>query len=77
MGGHDNVWVGSGALILPGSEIGAGSIVAARAVVSGTFAACTVLVGNPARRIGVLARPGAAAHAEVSTAAQTTERPPA
>jgi acetyltransferase-like isoleucine patch superfamily enzyme len=74
---HDNVWIGSGALIMPGSEIGEGSIVAARAVVSGKVAAYTVVAGNPARRIGVLTRSSAVEHTEVSTAAQPTEPPAA
>jgi acetyltransferase-like isoleucine patch superfamily enzyme len=54
---HDNVWIGAGALILPGSEIGEGSIVAARSVVSGAVAPNTVVAGNPARRVGTLAAP--------------------
>lgn len=54
---HDNVWIGAGALILPGAEIGEGSIVAARAVVSGPVAPYTVVAGNPARRVGTLAAP--------------------
>lgn len=51
---HDNVWIGAGALILPGSEIGEGSIVAARSVVSGSVAPNTIVAGNPARRVGTL-----------------------
>jgi acetyltransferase-like isoleucine patch superfamily enzyme len=51
---HDNVWIGAGALILPGSDIGEGSIVAARSVVSGVVAANTVVAGNPARRVSTL-----------------------
>ncbi len=57
---HDNVWIGGGALILPGTEIGEGSIVAARSVVSGVVAPYTVVAGNPARRIGTLTPPAAA-----------------
>jgi acetyltransferase-like isoleucine patch superfamily enzyme len=57
---HDNVWIGSGCLILPGAEIGEGSIVAARSVVSGAVAPYTVVAGNPARRIGNLTPPQSA-----------------
>lgn len=59
---HDNVWIGSGVLVLPGSEIGEGSIVAARAVVSGTVPPYTVVAGNPARRVGTLAPPEGREH---------------
>lgn len=59
---HDNVWVGANALILPGSEIGEGSIVSAYSVVSGVVAPYTVVAGNPARRIGTLTPPPDRAH---------------
>lgn len=45
----DNVWLGRGALILPGVTIGDHSIVAAGAVVTKDVAARTVVAGNPAR----------------------------
>ena len=54
---HDNVWIGGGVLILPGTEIGEGSIIAARSVVSGVVAPYTVVAGNPARRVGNLKAP--------------------
>ncbi|WP_440224166.1 acyltransferase [Dokdonella sp. MW10] len=63
---HDNVWIGNGAMILPGVEIGEGSIVAARSIVSGTVAPYTIVAGNPARRVGTLPRPGEAATAEAT-----------
>lgn len=53
----DNVWIGAGAVILPGTQIGEGSIVAALSVVSGVVQPYTVVAGNPARRIGKLALP--------------------
>lgn len=59
---HDNVWVGANALILPGAEIGEGSVVSAYAVVSGTVAPYTVVAGNPARRIAALTPPPERAH---------------
>lgn len=46
--GHD-VWIGSGALILPGVTIGSGAIIAARAVVSRNVPAYAVVAGVPAR----------------------------
>ncbi|WP_202840334.1 acyltransferase [Luteimonas saliphila] len=51
---HDNVWIGTQVLVLPGTEIGEGSIVAAHSVVSGRVAPYTIVAGNPARRIGTL-----------------------
>jgi len=59
---HDNVWIGSHVLILPGSDIGEGSIVSAHSVVSGVVAPYTVVAGNPARRIGTLTPPPERAH---------------
>lgn len=55
---HDNVWIGADAMILPGVEIGEGSIVTARSIVSTAVAPYTVVAGSPARRVGVLPRPG-------------------
>lgn len=48
--GHD-VWVGTGATILPGARIGSGTIVAAGAVVSGEIPPYSIVGGNPARII--------------------------
>jgi virginiamycin A acetyltransferase len=44
-----DVWIGHEALILPGTRIGAGAIVGARAVVSGVVPPYAVVSGNPAR----------------------------
>ena len=47
----NDVWIGRECTILPGTQIGDGSIVAACSVVSGTFAPYSVIGGNPARLI--------------------------
>jgi len=47
----DDVWIGAGAVILPGVSIGAGAVVAAGAVVSESVAPYTVVAGVPARVI--------------------------
>jgi virginiamycin A acetyltransferase len=49
----DDVWIGHEALILPGTRIGAGAIVAARAVVGGEVPPYAIVAGNPARVIRV------------------------
>jgi acetyltransferase-like isoleucine patch superfamily enzyme len=49
---EDHVWIGSRAVILPGSTIERGAVVAAGAVVSGRVAPMTVVGGVPARPIG-------------------------
>ncbi|GGY15193.1 sugar O-acetyltransferase [Streptomyces minutiscleroticus] len=45
----DNVWLGGGAIVLPGVTIGDNSVVGAGAVVTKDVPAGTVVVGNPAR----------------------------
>ena len=47
----DNVWLGGGAIVLPGVTIGADSVVGAGAVISRDLPAGVVAVGNPARVI--------------------------
>ena len=63
---HDNVWIGSNVLVMPGTEIGEGSIVSAHSVVSGIVAPYTVVAGNPARRISTLTPPRGREHLVVS-----------
>lgn len=45
----DNVWIGSGAIILPGVTIGDNAVVGAGSVVTRDVPANTIAVGNPAR----------------------------
>ena len=45
-----NVWIGGGAIILPGITIGDHAVVGAGAVVTHDVAAFAVVVGNPARQ---------------------------
>lgn len=48
--GHD-VWIGHGAIILPGRNIGTGAVVAAGAIVTKDVAPYAIVGGNPARMI--------------------------
>jgi acetyltransferase-like isoleucine patch superfamily enzyme len=48
---EDNVWIGFGAIILPGTVIKEGAIIGAGAVVSGTVEPCAIYAGNPARQV--------------------------
>jgi acetyltransferase-like isoleucine patch superfamily enzyme len=48
---EQDVWIGMGAIILPGVTLGEGSIVAAGAVVTSSVAAGDVVAGIPARRV--------------------------
>ena len=48
---EDNVWLGGGAILLPGVKIGRNAVVGAGAVVTRNVPANTVVVGNPARVI--------------------------
>jgi maltose O-acetyltransferase len=45
----DNVWIGGGAIVLPGVTVGANTVVGAGAVVTRDLPADVVAVGNPAR----------------------------
>lgn len=45
----NDVWIGNGALVMPGVTIGDGAIVAARSVVASDVPAYAVVAGNPAR----------------------------
>jgi len=47
----DNVFIGWGATILPGTSIGSNTIIGAGAVVKGNIEANSVYAGNPAQRI--------------------------
>jgi acetyltransferase-like isoleucine patch superfamily enzyme len=57
---EDDVWLGAGAVVLPGVTIGARSIVGTRAVVTRSVPPDSLVVGNPARVVRRL-RPGEAA----------------
>ncbi|MNH38582.1 Maltose O-acetyltransferase [compost metagenome] len=45
----NNVWIGGGAIILPGVTIGSNAVVGAGSVVTRDVPAGAVVVGNPAR----------------------------
>ncbi|MGH7624284.1 MAG: acyltransferase [Gemmatimonadaceae bacterium] len=48
----DNVWIAMSAGILPGTRIGANSVVGYGAVCAGTYPANSIIVGNPAKVVG-------------------------
>jgi maltose O-acetyltransferase len=49
---EDHVWIGMRAIILPGTTIGRGAVVAAGAVARGEIPPLTVVAGVPARPVG-------------------------
>ena len=53
----NDVWIGGGAVVLPGVTIGDRSVVGAGSVVVGSLPADCVAVGNPARVVRALASP--------------------
>ena len=54
---EDEVWIGGGAILLPGVTIGRGSVVGAGAVVTRDISPYSVAVGSPARVIKSLKKP--------------------
>ena len=48
---EDYVWIGTGAMIMPGVVIGKSAVIGARAVVTKSVPARSIVVGNPARPI--------------------------
>jgi maltose O-acetyltransferase len=48
----DRVWIAARAIVLPGSRVGEGAVVAAGAVVRGEVEPWTIVAGNPARKVG-------------------------
>lgn len=48
---NDDVWIGAGAIIVPGVTIGKGSVIAAGAVVTKDVAPYTLVGGVPAKEI--------------------------
>lgn len=48
----DDVWIGTGAIILDGTRIGKGAIIGAGSVVTKDVEPYSVNVGNPARKVG-------------------------
>lgn len=47
-----DVWIGTGAIVLGGVVVGSGAIVGAGSVVTQDVPACSIVAGNPAKRIG-------------------------
>ena len=47
----ENVWVGAGAIILPGITVGDGAVIGAGSIVTRNVEACSIVAGNPARHI--------------------------
>lgn len=56
---EDDVWIGAGAVVLPGVTIGRGAVVAAGAVVTSSVEPFTVVAGVPAKAIRSITPPGA------------------
>jgi putative colanic acid biosynthesis acetyltransferase WcaF len=47
----ESAWIAAEAFVHPGTNVGAGTVVGARSVISGDLADWTVYAGNPARAI--------------------------
>ncbi|MFI5011164.1 MAG: DapH/DapD/GlmU-related protein [Hyphomicrobiales bacterium] len=47
----NDVWIGHGAIVLPGRKIGDGAVIAAGAIVTKDVAPYTIVAGNPARLV--------------------------
>lgn len=53
----DRVWIGAGAIVLPGVTVGAGSVIGAGSVVTRSIPAGVLAVGNPCRVVRRLEPP--------------------
>ena len=53
---HDRVWIGAGAIVLPGVTIGEGSVVGAGSVVTKDIGPYSIAIGNPARVVKAIDR---------------------
>lgn len=51
---EDNVWIGFGAVVLPGVHIGAGSVIGCKSVISSDVPQRSVVAGSPPRLIRTL-----------------------
>lgn len=51
---EDNVWLGGGAILLPGIRIGRNAVVGAGSVISRDVPANTIVAGNPTKVIRVI-----------------------
>lgn len=51
---HRRALIGAGAILLPGIEVGEGAVVAAGAIVTHNVEPYTIVMGQPARRVGVV-----------------------
>ena len=51
---EDNVWLGTGVIVLPGSILKKGTVVSAGSVVRGTFEEKSLVAGNPAKFIKII-----------------------
>lgn len=49
---EDDVWIGAGAIVLPGVTVGRGAIIGAGAVVTKSVEPRTIVAGVPAKQIG-------------------------
>ena len=49
---EDNVWIGTGSIVLPGTHIESGAIIGALSVVKGRVRRNTIVAGNPAVDLG-------------------------
>ena len=56
----NDVWIGHGAVVMPGVEIGDGAVIGANAVVTKPVAPYEIVAGAPARRIRMRFSPGIA-----------------
>ena len=72
---EDNVWLGTGVIVMKGSKIGRGALVGAGSVVRGVIPPYSIVVGNPPKIVGFSLTPEEVVEYELNNYEETERIP--